>query len=89
MARIAIAGLAIMAFCYAVFYQLKFHNEFEKQRRMGGIPPHLRQMRMGIGWMISGSGLVPAGEPYRKRSLFGAAVFGACVIALMLFGRYM
>jgi hypothetical protein len=83
-----LAGIALVAFCYSLVYHLKFNSELEKQRRVGAIPPHLMQMRMGIGWMIGSGGLVPAGEPYRKRTLGGAAVFAACVIALMVLSRY-
>lgn len=81
--RYGVALIALAAFVYSAIYHIKYWAEFNRLRSRGGIPAHLQQNYMRLGWMIGSAGLVPTGERHRKRCLVGAAVFGACLIAFM------
>ena len=52
---------------------------------MGGkIPLGLQAPRMDIGWMIASPGVVPGGDPHRRKAMWGFGAFLCAVLLLVL-----
>jgi hypothetical protein len=82
---VGLAICAIAAWICGTYYYLAYLKEFARQRAMGGIPAHLVQgRRVDLVWMIASSGIVPNGEPHRKRSAFAFGLFVLCLVGMVI-----
>ncbi|MDA9508955.1 hypothetical protein XI09_30845 [Bradyrhizobium sp. CCBAU 11386] len=66
---------AAVAFAYGGYHYWAFIQKFEQARMDGKIPVNLQARRTDIVWMIASPGVVPNGDPHRRRAIYGLGAF--------------